>query len=177
MLPKRLSRKTVYKSEWVELHLDEVEMPGGRIINPYHLLEYPFDSVTVLMLNNKNQIAMIRSLRYSSQTVEWEIPAGGIDAGESPKEAGLRECYEETGYRGKDAINVQFFYPSNGMSTERIHIIKCMHDGNDQNNFDKEEVESVEWKSKDEVRQLILDGDLKDGKSLLPVSMWLADLI
>ncbi len=35
--------------------------------------------------------------RIDSETPAWQMPQGGIDAGESPREAALRELEEETG--------------------------------------------------------------------------------
>lgn len=29
----------------------------------------------------------------------WDLPGGGVEAGESPGEAAVRECFEETGYQ------------------------------------------------------------------------------
>ena len=35
--------------------------------------------------------------RIDSTTAAWQMPQGGIDAGEKPREAALRELHEETG--------------------------------------------------------------------------------
>jgi 8-oxo-dGTP diphosphatase len=37
----------------------------------------------------------------------WEFPGGKVETGESPKEAALRECLEETGLR----VRIAFDYP------------------------------------------------------------------
>ncbi len=59
----------------------------------------------------------------------WEIPGGGISAGESSADAALRELYEEAGFRRVEAgpciwtQHVQFTFAGyNFDSRERIHV-------------------------------------------------------
>ena len=55
-LPEKLDRKIIYESDWVSLYLDKVRMPDGRIFNTYHKLHYPHESVSVVIVNEKNEI-------------------------------------------------------------------------------------------------------------------------
>jgi putative (di)nucleoside polyphosphate hydrolase len=41
---------------------------------------------------------------YRDQVYEWQMPQGGIDAGEDPYNAALRELYEETNIRSTKLI-------------------------------------------------------------------------
>jgi len=51
--------------------------------------------VGVMLLNARAQVFVGKRL---DQTVEgWQMPQGGIDAGEEPRDAALRELKEETG--------------------------------------------------------------------------------
>lgn len=50
---------------------------------------------------------MTRSKRYTVMRLEWEIPAGIVEDGESKEEAARRECMEETRCTVKD---LQFLY-------------------------------------------------------------------
>jgi putative (di)nucleoside polyphosphate hydrolase len=51
--------------------------------------------VGIMMLNRKRQVFVGKRL---DQTVEgWQMPQGGIDPGEEPRQAALRELQEETG--------------------------------------------------------------------------------
>ncbi len=45
---------------------------------------------------------MTRSKRYTVMRLEWEIPAGIVEDGESKEEAARRECMEETRCTVKD---------------------------------------------------------------------------
>lgn len=79
ILPKRLSTKTMYESDGICLYADRVQMPDGSIIDPYHRLHYPHDSICVVIFNQWEEILLIRSKRYIIGRLEWEIPAGRIE--------------------------------------------------------------------------------------------------
>jgi len=49
------------------------------------------------VLNNKTEVLLVR--RFSK--LEWSLPGGGLDPGEEPHEAAIREAEEEAGVRGK----------------------------------------------------------------------------
>lgn len=47
------------------------------------------------MFNEKEEVLLIRSKRYTVMRLEWEIPAGRMEDRESKEEAARRECLEE----------------------------------------------------------------------------------
>ena len=137
--PRKLSRTTIYESEWINLHTDKVEYPDGRVIEKLHVLDYPKEAVGVIVLNSEGGILLEYAYRYHTGADGWEIPAGGIDTGESIVEAGKREVLEETGYGSKDHQIMYSYNPSNGSSNQVFHIVKCEVEG-EQGDFDKNEV-------------------------------------
>ena len=96
-LPQRLSTKTIYESDWVCLSADRVKMPDGTVIEAYHRLHYPSESVCVVPFNKRGEVLLIQSKRYIVGGLEWEVPAGYMDPGETAESAAARECREETG--------------------------------------------------------------------------------
>jgi len=178
MLPKQLSRKTIYESQYIRLHLDKVKMPSGEIIEAYHVLDYPKDFSVILLTRADGKILMIKSKRYITQTLEWELAAGDIEAGESIEEGARRELMEETGYKAKEIRKVYSFNPSNGISNEAAHFLMATLDEDfEQKEFDQDEVKEVVWLSENEIRELIKNNEIKDGASLLPLAMYFAGLV
>lgn len=176
MMPKRLDRKPIYESRWINLYIDKVLMPSGKIIEKYHQLDYPKESITVLLQNAKGEICFIKSLRYTTQKIEWELPAGGIEKGEDILAAAEREVFEETGFKTKALRLLYSYNPSNGMSNQNVHIIFGDIETNEQVEFDMNEVKEVHWLSVNEIKKLIADKKISDGISLMPLLLYLSGI-
>lgn len=94
---KLLSSEYVFKDKWATLRADTCQMPDGKIISPYYVLEYP-NWVNAVVLTDDQQIVLIKQYRHAAGEVILELPGGCIDANETPEDAVKREVLEETGY-------------------------------------------------------------------------------
>jgi 8-oxo-dGTP pyrophosphatase MutT (NUDIX family) len=79
-------------------------------------------SVHVVALTEDQRVIMTRQFRYPVWLDLLEIPAGGIDEGEAPEEAAVRELYEETGYSASKIDFLGGFITSPGSSNERSYF-------------------------------------------------------
>lgn len=59
--------------------------------------------VGIMLLNASNHIFVAR--RIDTRSEAWQMPQGGIDEGETPREAALRELWEETGTRAANILH------------------------------------------------------------------------
>ncbi len=82
-MPERLSRTTIYESDHVCLYTDRVKLPSGYIIEKYQQIHYPKEAVVVVIFNENDDILFVHNRRYTVGHLEWEIPAGKIEQGES----------------------------------------------------------------------------------------------
>src|SRR6516165_6331260 len=53
--------------------------------------------VGVMLLNCAGQVFVARRIDMVDSTRPWQMPQGGIDKGETPRQAALRELHEEVG--------------------------------------------------------------------------------
>lgn len=60
----------------------------------HHLLPYR-DCVGIMLINSANLVFVAR--RIDTLVEAWQMPQGGIDDGETPRQAAIRELTEETG--------------------------------------------------------------------------------
>ena len=54
----------------------------------------------------------------------WEVPAGSLDAGETPEEAAARECEEEIGLVPGRLERIRGLYPAPGFCDEELIFFK-----------------------------------------------------
>lgn len=165
-LPERLDRKVIYESDYVCLYADRVKMPNGHIIENYHQIHYPHEAISIVVFNANNEILLIQSKRYTVMRLEWEIPAGLVEEGETKEDAACRECMEETGCTVKDLKFLCTQNPSNGMSDSVCHVFAARVD-TESMNFDENEVKIKKWISKDRVLELLKSNEIRDGVSIL----------
>lgn len=165
-LPERLERKVIYESDYVCLYTDRVRLSDGSVIGKYHQIHYPHEAVSIVVFNEKEEVLLIRSKRYTVMRLEWEIPAGRMESGESKEEAARRECREETGCTVKNLTFLCTHNPSNGMSDGICHVFAARIDSESMD-FDENEVKTKKWVSKADVLKMLKKNETKDGVSIL----------
>ena len=88
----------ITRDPWQIIRADRCQLPNGRIIGPYYVLEYG-TWVNVVALTKKQEVVLVRQYRHGIQQTILEIPGGAMDSEDaSPLAAIRRELLEETGY-------------------------------------------------------------------------------
>lgn len=162
---KRLSRTVIYESPWVNLYVDKVVFPDGAIIEKHHYLDFHKEAAACVVENEVGEVLLIQSYRYVTNSLEWEVPAGGIEDDETIIEAARRETLEETGYSTVQLEHIYSYNPSNGISNQVFHIVKGKA-GAKVGTFDKNEVKDVKWFTKAEIKNMIKKKEIRDGYAL-----------
>jgi len=171
-MPERLSRETIFESDYLNLHIDRVRQPNGFIIERFHYVEYPHPAVGVVAENGEGKVVLCRVPRYTSMTCGWSVPAGGVESGEDVLEAARREVWEETGFESFDHRLVYTYYPQQGSSNKLFHVVFCRV-GERTGSFDPDEISEVGWFSRNEVEGIIELGEMNDGLGLTALLLWL----
>ena len=167
-------RRRVYGSDWVNVWLDDVEIPGGRRFE-HHVLRMPRGSVTVVVTRG-TEILLLWRHRFITDTWGWEVPAGWLDDGDSPADAARREVEEETGWVPGPLTELHSYYTVPGLADHRFTIFRA--DGATYRGAppDPSESSRVEWVAASDIPKLIEEGQLTDGPSVTALSFALAFL-
>ena len=128
-------------------------------------IRHPGAAAMVPMLNNL-EVVLIKQYRHAIREFIWEIPAGTLDAGESPLNCARRELVEETGYSATDWRQLGTITPLPGCSDERIHIFLALDLKPAEQNLDDDEMINVHKMNLSEAMQMILAGEISDGKTI-----------
>ena len=165
-------RQVKVKNRWIEVYEDEAKYADGQILPVYTVLHYPQASAALVVENARGQVLLIRSWRYPIQQEGWEIPAGSVDCDEDPAAAAIREVKEETGLDVNHLVLLCQFYPSNGMSDQKVYV----YEGKAEESefiLDETEIEEARWFAPEVLHQMLNSGQIQCGISQLGLRTWL----
>lgn len=157
--------RAVYDSEWVRLTLADVELPDGHRFD-HHVVRMPAAASGVVVTDDDQGVLLLWRHRFITDTWGWEIPAGRIDEGETPAEAGARETLEETGWRPGPMRPLTTYHPLNGTSDATFHLFAAAGatlEGDPSDPYESERIEWVPWR---QLREEMAAGRVTDGMSL-----------
>ncbi len=159
-----LNSTTIYEGPVFGIRRDEVIEPSGvRTIR--EVITHP-GSVVVLPVLPDGRILLIQQYRHATRQYLWELVAGRMDPGETPKAAAARELIEETGYRAKRLRVFLDVFPTPGFLEERMFLL--LAEGLSAGEAEPEEDEKIishAYKRK-ELEEMIRSGKLRDAKSI-----------
>lgn len=145
--------------------LVDVEIPDGERFE-HHVVRYPQQAAGTVVRDAERGVLMLWRHRFITETWGWEIPAGGIEAGETPEQAAEREAVEEAGWQPLGLRRLGAYAPSNGSSDQVFHIFAASGAVHVGEPTDPSESERIEWVPEEEVRKLLANGEVFDGLSL-----------
>ncbi len=157
---KVLSSKYLFNRPWLTVRLEEAELPDGRLVPEYYVLEYP-NWINVVAITEDGQMVMERQYRHAVGSTAFEIPCGVIEKGEEPIEAAQRELMEETGFGGGEWSLLMKGAPNPGSNNNYCFsfLAKGVRKMSSQK-LDATEDISVHLLSEEYVRQLLEDGEI-----------------
>ena len=168
---KTVSSEIVYSGRAVNLRVDTIQTADGRVTTR-EIVEHP-DCVAVVAVDANDNILMVRQYRKSVGKELLEIPAGGIEPGETPEAAVEREMREETGMQPRRIVKLGGFYSSPGFCTEYLHLYLVSDMIN--NPLVAEDTMGIEICPfrKDEIQKLIASGQICDSKTIAGLLVYL----
>ena len=134
------------------------------------MLRHPGASAVVPFLDDPHapdpRVLLIRQFRHAAEDFIWEVPAGRLDAGETPETCARRELEEETGMRARTVEPLTTIYTTPGFTDERIHLFVAhgLESGRHQREADEfMELHPTAWSA---AMELVRTGAIQDGKTL-----------
>jgi len=161
---KKLATKNIYKGHIVNLFVDDVLCPNGHE-STREVIRHCKAACVVAKLPNGKYI-LEKQFRYPYDEVIFEIPAGKTDEGETTLTTAKRELEEETGYRPNKVEFLGTYYPSPAYTDEIIDMYYAEDLVKTEQHLDENEALNLMEVTLDELKEMIKDNKIKDGKTL-----------
>jgi len=117
---KQLSTRDIYRNKWISVREDVVELPDGN--TTLYGVVRSGECVGLLPFVDAGTVLLLRQYRYVAKRVTWEIPTGGMHAGEAPEAAAQRELSEETGFRATTLTPLTTIHTSKSILDETAFL-------------------------------------------------------
>jgi ADP-ribose pyrophosphatase len=171
---KVLKSKMVFQGKVFGVRRDQVIEPGG--LRATREVITHSGSVVILPVMQNGRILLIRQYRHAARQYLWELVAGRIDEGETVRQAAARELKEETGYQAKRLVQFLDLFPSPGFLEERMHILLAL--GLTPGEAEPEADEKIisHLYTVEELKHMMRNGKLHDGKSIAGILYYLTFL-
>ena len=161
---RKLSSRSVFENDWMQVFEDEVINPGGGR-NLYGHVHFKNLAVAIVALDNDDNTWLVGQSRYTLGEFSWELPMGGAPLDETPLAAAKRELAEETGIRAASWQEIMRLHPSNSITDELgiAYVATGLSFGN--TSFEETEDLQVRKLPLDEAVAMVLDGSISDAIS------------
>ena len=160
-----LSSRVIHQTEWLTLREDQIELPTGQP-STYTFVDLG-ECVGVLPLTTDGRLMLVRQYRHIGQDFPWELPSGGVHAGESVEAAAHRELAEETGLTAGRLEHVISFDTSPSAVRERAHVYLARDLTAGEPSPDETEFLEVRYFDREEALGLIATGEVREAMTIM----------
>ena len=162
-----LNSKIVFHGRVVDVKVERVIEPGD-IETTREVVCHPGSVVVVPRLPD-GRVILVRQYRHPVEESLWELVAGGIEHGESPRQSARRELLEETGYRARNVKPLLQFYSSPGFLTEKMYLFEAWNLTPSAGQPDADERIETGFFTINTIRKMIKTNEIHDGKTLVGI--------
>jgi len=159
-----LSRRTLCEGSFLRLVAEEIRMPHGQETT-LEIFRHP-GAAAVIPLTADGRVLLLRQYRHAVGGWLWEVPAGKLDPGESPRACAARELIEETGFAAGALTELGPIVSSPGFTDETIHLFLARNLSPAQQHLDNDELLTVEAIPFEQALAMAVSGEINDSKSV-----------
>jgi 8-oxo-dGTP pyrophosphatase MutT (NUDIX family) len=164
----RRSRRVAYENPWITVWHDEVTRPDGAP-GVYGVVHFANLAAGVLAIDADDRVLLVGQHRYALDAYSWEIPEGGVPAGESALEGARRELREETGVDAVEWRELARAHLSNSVSDELAVLFLATSLTLGAATPDGTEDLAIRWLPFAQVLAMTLAGEIEDAMTIIAI--------
>lgn len=157
--------RTPFTGKVITLTVEQVVLPNGEEIE-LEIVRHP-GGAAVVAVDAAGRVCLLRQYRHAAGGWLWELPAGKLDAEESPATTARRELAEEAGVAAREWRGLGQVVSSPGVFTEVVHLYLAQGLTPVPAGREHGEVFETHWVPLGEAVARALAGDIVDGKTVI----------
>ncbi|MBV8203195.1 MAG: NUDIX hydrolase [Acidobacteria bacterium] len=161
---QRLTSRTVFSGRRIRLQVDRIRLPNGAE-HDFEMIHHPGAAAIVPLLGS-GEVVLLRQFRYATGGWLLEVPAGTLDAGESPEQCAARELREETGLQAGALQPLGWIWTTPGFTDERIWLYLATDLTAGRQALEGDEVLTLERLPLARAAAMAAGGEIVDAKSV-----------
>ena len=147
-----VERDRLREENGIEIIREVVRHPGGA---------------GALPLFADGRVALVKQYRHPARRELLEIPAGRIEAGETPEMCAAREVEQEIGFRAGRVEKLAEFYSTPGFCEEKLHVYLATDLAPSSQALDHDELIEVFYLPFAEAMKMVERGGIEDSKTII----------
>jgi len=164
-----IASERIYEGKIVNLRRDTIRLQNGKEAKR-EIVEHG-GAVAIVPMRDANTVLLVRQFRLAAGGALLEIPAGGMNEGESPEECARRELAEEIGLVPNTMTPLYAAFVAPGYTTEKIYGFLAQDLREEKLAPDEDEfVETVTMSLEDAIAA-IATGEIQDMKSIAGLTL------
>lgn len=173
---KVLESELVIDHPHVEVAIETISLPDGRVINDWPMVNV-HDYVNAVVFDKSGRALILEGYKHGARRSTWQVVSGYLQPGESPLATAQRELLESTGYESDDWRYLGSFVTEAQRHVGVGHFFMCLNVKH-ISNPDQDDLEpfSLRWVTKQELRYALMDGRINIISYAMAISLGLMAL-
>jgi ADP-ribose pyrophosphatase len=173
--PQQFTSKTVFEDDILTVKVDTLHLENETDYQYSYIHRKNDGALVIPYFEKDNSLLMVSQYRHPIRQVTWTFPGGGIEPGQSPEVNAREELLEETGYQATKLIDLGPYQPDMGVMENEGRVFVALNPKkvSEPSQNTPEETTVPEIFPLAEVKRKISDGEVRDGWSLGPFSLFL----
>lgn len=164
MKPEIISSEKIYGGKIFDVSLAKIR--EGETEYEREIVSHDGSAVIVPVFADRT-VALVRQYRHAAEKYLWEIPAGSLEANESPEIGARRELEEEIGVTAKTFEKLSEFYVSPGFLSEKMFVFLATDLTETQQNLEADELIEVRKFSFAAAFEMVRANEIEDAKTIV----------